>query len=141
MTVTLVENIRWILWNSKILQIKRKFIILNFVNLFSWITWIICMRIYFPDDSECKSEIEFVTICMIIWTLLTILGVLIFNVYCFYHWSMTQFKSKNIKKNWLAILLLSYGLSGGIFSLSYYILVVEMKYGISQDCDTLCEAL
>ena len=133
MLAILTENIRYMLWNSKILRMKRIFVILNFINLFSWI---ICMRIYFPHGgsiSFSEEKSEFAIICLIIWNCLTILSLLIFNVYCFYHWSMTKFKSRNIKKNWLAILLLSIGFSGGIVSLIYYILVIEMKYGVSQN--------
>jgi len=136
MLAILTENIRYVLWNSKILRMKRIFVILNFINLFSWI---ICMRIYFPHGghiSFSEEKPEFAIICLIIWFFLTILGLLIFNVYFFYHWSMTKFKSKNIKKNWLAILFFSVCLSGGIISLIYYIFVIEMKYGISKDCNT-----
>lgn len=146
MSVMLVENIRWLLWNSKILKLKRTPIILIFANLLFWIA---CTQFYFTERfhifyrggqtllfNGTACEPEFSIILLMIWSCLTILGLLFFNVYCFCHWGTVKFKSKNVKKNWLAILLLSLGFSGGVASLSYYILVVEMKYGISQDSDT-----
>ncbi|MCK4981819.1 MAG: hypothetical protein KAS17_02795 [Victivallaceae bacterium] len=108
---------------------KRTLITLLFVNL---LILIIVATIFKPGDFNKKligpQDIEFY---FILWMMATMFGVVFFNIYCFYNWGMTQFISKNVKKNWLGILLISFMFSGGICSLVYYILVVEMKRGLA----------
>ncbi len=107
---------------------KRELTILVFVN---FLIWIVCSNIMLPADIEIEFKITDTRMLLwSLWSLLSIWGLLFFNIYCFYDWAMKEFISRNVKKNWLAILLVSTIFSGGICSLIYYILVIEMGYGL-----------
>ena len=62
------------------------------------------------------------------WVIISLICLIIFWVYMFYHWGTTCFRSARLKKVWFIVILIG----GPIYligPIAYYIAVYEMKMG------------